>query len=122
MPEDVSLPLVQAGLVGEAIDHGPAMVFVADEEMSFVAVNQYACDVLGYTRPGAVGGADHRRVALPGRRGSGSRSSWSTGRPTASRRLRRKDGTFVKTRFAAKQTTVAGLTLYVWVGFPETSA
>ena len=31
-------------------------------------------------------------------------------------RLRRKDGTR-QTRFAAKQTTVAGLTLYVWVGF-----
>jgi hypothetical protein len=33
--------------------------------------------------------------------------------------LRRKDGADVRARFAARQATVAGITLYVWVGFVE---
>jgi PAS domain S-box-containing protein len=115
MPEDVSLPLVQASLLGEAIDHGPVLVFVADEEMRYVAVNQYACDVLGYTRPELLalrvtdlapgpGTAERFRAFLV--------SQATEGEST----LRRKDGTDVTVRFAAKQTTVAGLTMYVWVG------
>src|SRR5262249_28733418 len=42
--------LIQTALLGEAVDGGPALIFVADEEMRYLAVNQRACDVLGYTR------------------------------------------------------------------------
>ena len=52
---NVAQPLVQAGLLGEAIDRGPMLVLVADEEMRYVAANQLACDVLGYTRDELLG-------------------------------------------------------------------
>ena len=42
--------LIQTALLGEAIEAGPALVFVADEQMRYIAVNQFACEALGYTR------------------------------------------------------------------------
>jgi PAS domain-containing protein len=42
--------LIQTALLGEAIESGPALVFVADEEMRYIAVNRYACESLGYAR------------------------------------------------------------------------
>jgi PAS domain S-box-containing protein len=118
MPEDVSFPLVQASLIGEAIDDGPVLVFVADEEMRYVAVNRHASDVLGYTRSELLAlrvtdvaphtGTLERFKSLLADQAIEGKST-----------LRRKDGTDVSTRFAARQTTVAGLMLYVWVGFVE---
>ena len=43
-------PLIQASLLGEAVDSGPVAVFVADEQMRYVAVNEYAASLLGYSR------------------------------------------------------------------------
>jgi PAS domain S-box-containing protein len=113
---NVAQPLVQASLVGEAIDHGPALVFVADEEMKYVAVNQHACDVLGYTRaellalsvtevaPDAAEQFAQLVAAAP-----------TSGTST----LRHKGGSDVRFTWRASQTTVAGLTLYVSVGFVD---
>src|SRR5438445_13058454 len=36
--------LIQSGLLGEAVDGGPALVFVADEHMRYVAVTRKACE------------------------------------------------------------------------------
>jgi PAS domain S-box-containing protein len=108
--------LVQSSLVGEALEDGPALVFVADHEMHYVAVNRFACDALGYTRAELL----ELRVTdvavetaaptlyddmLRRRAGSGSTP------------LRRRDGTLVTFTYRASQTTLAGLTLYVSVGF-----
>jgi PAS domain S-box-containing protein len=113
---NVSQPLVQASLVGEAIDHGPALVLVADEEMSYLAVNQYACDVLGYTREELLGlkvtdvapGPDTPRAfaSFVGARGA-----------AGSIRLRRKNGSELTFEYRAAQTTIAGMLLFVSVGF-----
>lgn len=37
-------------LLAEAIDQAPVLVFVADAEMRYVAVNRRACEALGYRR------------------------------------------------------------------------
>ena len=113
---NVSQPLVQASLLGEAIDRGPALVLVADEEMNYLAVNQFACDVLGYTREELLAlkvtdvadSTDVSRqfadfVAADGANGS--------------TRLRRKDGTPLEFAFHASRTSVAGMLLFVSVGF-----
>ena len=50
MTEASARALVQMSLIGEALDRGPALVFVADENMHYAAVNEYACEVLGYRR------------------------------------------------------------------------
>ena len=115
---NVSQPLVQASLVGEAIDHGPVLVFVADEEMKYVAVNQHACDVLGYTREELLALTILDVAPAPDTADRFARmlASSSTAGTTT---LRRKDGSDVRYSWRASETTVAGLTLYVSVGFVD---
>lgn len=101
--------LIQAALLGEAIEAGPALVFVADEEMRYIAVNQYACDTLGYTREEllALEVTDvAKRSETPAR---GIRSGETT--------LTRKDGSTVGFSYQATRTTVAGLAFFVSIGF-----
>ena len=62
----VAEPLVQAGLLGEAIDRAPDAVLVADESMRYLAVNQAACRLLGYTREELLALRDDRRRDLSG--------------------------------------------------------
>jgi PAS domain S-box-containing protein len=102
----VSQPLVQASLVGEAIDQGPVLVLVSDEDENYVAVNQYACDVLGYTREELL--ALKASKIAPDATPSGRRAS---GRM----RLRRKDGAHLEVDYRGARTTVAGMTVYVSV-------
>jgi PAS domain S-box-containing protein len=115
---NVSQPLVQASLVGEAIDHGPALVFVADEDMRYVAVNQHACDVLGYTRPELLALTVPEVAPAPDTR---ERFAALVAGPATegTSPLRRKDGTDLSFTWRATHTTVAGLTLYVSVGFVD---
>ncbi len=114
----VAEPLVQTGLLGEAIDSAPAAVFVADEHGQYVAVNRYACDMLGYTRAELLAlrvsdvgaGADveaHYKAFVRAREDRGVTS------------LRRKDGSTFEFRYRAGETIMAGLTYYVSVGFPD---
>ena len=114
----VANSLVQVSLLGEAIDNGPAVVFVADETRRYVAVSRRACDVLGYTREELLAlqvadvaayeeAADEYDDLLQ----TGSRDGTST--------LRRKDGSTVTFHYRAGTTTVAGMTLYVAVGDVE---
>jgi PAS domain S-box-containing protein len=46
----LALPSIQQFLLYEAIDVAPALVFVADDDMNYLAVNNTACEVLGYSR------------------------------------------------------------------------
>ena len=112
---NVSQPLVQASLVGEAIDHGPVLVFVADEELSYVAVNQRACDVLGYSREELLSlkVGDVSTAAD----GNGFAALVTAPQETRSLRLRRKDGREVTLDYVAAKTTIAGMPLVVTVGF-----
>ena len=109
---NVSQPLVQASLLGEAIDHGPVLVFVADEEMNYVAVNQCACDVLGYTREELLS-LKVSDVSPFGKDAGGAASS----RRLGTIRLRGKDGREVSVDLVVAKTTVAGMPLFVSVGF-----
>jgi PAS domain S-box-containing protein len=53
-PEDaikgLALGPLQQVLLHDAADRSPALIFVADSEMRYLAVNTTACEVLGYTR------------------------------------------------------------------------
>ena len=107
--------LIQASLLGEAVEHGPAAVFVADETGRYVAVNQAACSLVGYTRDELLamsvadllppGASLERWQQIAGQRSiSGSAS------------IRRKDGSLVTFTYVAGGTTVAGMPVYVSVG------
>jgi len=111
----VSEPLIQASLLGEAIENGPVAVFVADEHGKYVAVNQAACSLLGYSRDELLG----LRVADVARY-SEATDEWTemqrAGTRLGTATLTRKDGTTVELRYVAGATTVAGMPVFVSVG------
>ena len=110
--------LVQATLIGEAIDPGPAAVLVADEEMRYVAVNDFACQLLGYSREDLlslrVTDVARNEGVAEGYAAMVGRGSWS-----GTARMTRKDGTELTLRFRARETSVARMAVWVAVGWPE---
>ena len=112
----VAETIIQTSLLGEAVDQGPALVFVADEDMRYIAVNQRACTVLGYSRdellelrvPDVV-----RTPTAPAQYDE----MLARGSRTGTALLTRKDGTTVEFDYHASTTRVARLELFVSVGF-----
>jgi PAS domain S-box-containing protein len=118
---NVAQPLVQASLLGEAIDPGPAIVLVADEDMNYVAVNGYACEVLGYTRAQLLG---LKVTDVASSRDAAARFAAfrDAGHDAGRARLKRKDGKRIEVDYRARPTTVAGMVLYVFVGWPASAS
>jgi PAS domain S-box-containing protein len=110
--------LIQTALLGEAVDAGPALIFVADEEMKYVAANRRACEMLGYTRDELLRlrvTDVAREPTSPGEYDQMLARGWRDGVAL----LTRKDGSTVPFSYRASQTTVAGLRLWVSIGFVE---
>ena len=108
--------LIQTSLLGEAVDSSPALVFVADEEMHYIAVNQTACDVLGYTRDELlamsvtdVARAPESPMQYDEMLVRGARDGITI--------LTAKDGRELEYAYAASRTRVAKLEMFVAVGF-----
>ena len=113
----VAEPLIQATLLAEALENGPVAVFVVGDDFRHVAVNQYACTLLGYTREELLA-LDARELA-PGRDLDEQLAAAVTARRVAGRStLRRKDGTDVEIEFRAHETRVAGMAFFVSVAWP----
>jgi PAS domain S-box-containing protein len=111
----VSEPLIQTSLLGEAIENGPSSVFVADEHGKYVAVNQAACSMLGYSREELLG----LHVSDIARYTEAS-DEWAEMQQAGTRigtaTLTRKDGTNFEFTYVAGETTVAGMPVFVSVG------
>ena len=108
--------LIQTALLGEAVDGGPALVFVADEDMRYIAVNEFACECLGYTRDELL----DLRVSTIVREPEVSAhydELLSRGFHDGTTTLTRKDGSTAEFAYRATRTVVAGMQLYVSVGF-----
>jgi PAS domain S-box-containing protein len=115
MALNAAQPLVQAGLLGEAIDAGPALVFVADEEMRFLAVNYAVCDALGYDREELLGLRVSDIVADVGAEADFAQmvaDGAAAGRST----LRCRDGGQREIEYRASQVTLAHMSVFVSVG------
>jgi PAS domain S-box-containing protein len=108
--------LIQTALLGEAVDGGPALVFVADEQMNYIAVNQRACDVLGYTREELLA-LTVTDVARESTSPAEYDQMLARGFRDGESVLTRKDGSTVPFAYRATKTKVAGLMLFVAVGF-----
>jgi PAS domain S-box-containing protein len=111
-------PLIQASLLGEALEHGPLAVFVFDDDLRYVAVNSYACTLLGYTREELLtlrAGA----LAASGDALNDYAEVVGGARPEGRVRVVRKDGRHIMLRFRAYETKVAGMTFYVGAAWPE---
>jgi PAS domain S-box-containing protein len=108
--------LIQTSLLGEAVDTSPALVFVADEAMRYVAVNQTACDVLGYTRDELL------QLTVPDvAREPAAPTQYdemlARGKRDGVAILTTKDGRELEFHYAASKTRVAKLDMFVSVGF-----
>jgi PAS domain S-box-containing protein len=108
--------LIQATLIGEAVDGGPALVFVADEYMRYLAVNRYACEVLGYTRDELLG-LRVSDIAVARDIDEVYAHMLKSAQASGVTPLRRRDGTLIPFSFWAKETTAAGMTYWVTIGF-----
>ena len=108
--------LIQTALIGEAVEGGPALVFVADEQMRYIAVNRFACESLGYTREAllALRVAD---VAKEPEATGEFDEMLASGSRRGTTRLTRSDGSTAEFFYRAAKTTVAGLMFFVSVGF-----
>ena len=117
MPTAVAHDLVQKSLVGEALDTGPVAVFVADDDGKYLAVNAYACELLGYEREEllALRVGD---VAVNQGAADDYEALRRLGRRTGVAVLRRKDGGELSMHFRAGETTVGGMSLYIGVCWP----
>jgi PAS domain S-box-containing protein len=110
--------LVQASLIGEALDRGPLLVFVADETMRYLAVNQLACETLGYEREELL----RMRVSDVAKAAEAPDLYEQMLREAAQRGqtdLRRKDGSTVRFTYWARETRTAGMTFWVSAGYVE---
>jgi PAS domain S-box-containing protein len=110
--------LIQTALVGEAVDAGPALVFVADDEMRYVAVNRCAAETLGYTREELL----QLRVTEVARESTSPAEydqMLSRGFRAGVSILTAKDGRELAFEYRAMQTKVAGLELFVAIGFVQ---
>jgi PAS domain S-box-containing protein len=110
--------LIQTALLGEAVDAGPALVFVADEDMKYLAVSRSACEELGYTREELL----KLRVTEVAREPDSPTAfdeMLVRGARVGATTLTRKDGTTFTFHYRATKTTVAGLHLFVSIGFVD---
>ena len=108
----VSNPLIQATLLGEAVENGPVAVFVADENRRYVAVNQAACALVGYSREELLEKHVDDIATDVGKWESMQREGTIAGVAE----LTRKDGSKVEFHYVAGATVVAGMPVYVSVG------
>jgi len=109
--------LIQVGLLGEAIDQGPVGVLVADENMRYIAANQFACVLLGYTRAELL----ELRVTdvapapeSPDRYTEMIRKGYLAGETE----LKHAEGRAISANYVASKTVVAGMELFVAVLLP----
>ena len=98
-------PLVQATLLGEALEGARAAAVLFDDDRNTVAVNAYACELTGFARaelldrPVDVGGEFEEVVAH--RRAAGGTE------------LRRKDGTTVAVNYRVFPAGIGGIPFYL---------
>ena len=99
-------------------DNAPALVFVADDRMRYLAVNGTACEKLGYSREELlalqvtdVAVADDAESLYGAFLAPGEQLGWT--------QLRRKDGTTLGFHYQARACTIGGEEYYIAVGFAD---
>jgi len=108
--------LIQTALLGEATDDGPALIFIADDEMRYVAVNECACRTLGYTRDELLA-LRVDEVAREPEAPTQYDEMLARGFRHGTAVLTRKDRTTVEFLYRASKTQLAGMNFFVSVGF-----
>jgi len=113
-----SEPLVQSVLLGEAVEHAPVAILVADDEMRYVAANATACELLGYSREELLRLRVPDIAHYPEAEGE-FEAMISAGELIGRTTVRLKDGGARSLRHRSAEIRIAGLAYYVAVLFPE---
>ena len=111
-------PLIQQTLLGEAVDTGPAAIFVLGEDRKYVAVNATACELLGYERRELLA-LDPADVAPDADVAARFEELDRSGRLSGSVNLRTKKGDVVPVTYRASATTAARMRFWISVAFPD---
>ena len=110
-------PLIQQTLLGEAIDNGPAAVFVMGDDGRYVAVNATACRLLGYEREELL--AIDRAALTPEADVEAHLASLKRdGDVSGTISLRAKNGELVEFTYRTSESTVARMLFWIMVAFP----
>lgn len=104
-------PLVQATLLGEALEGARVAALLFDDDRNCVAANAYACEITGYTRAELLDrlvdiGPDFDDIVA--RRREAGRTE-----------LRRKDGTSVAVDYRVTMTGIGGIPFFLGLFWPE---
>ena len=104
---------VQSLLIGDAMEHAPAVVIVVDDGGNYLAVNQYTCDLLGYSREELL--ALRPEDVTTGPWQERLTELQAAGQLDGETMLKRRDGSTVRVRSAAAETKVSGMSFWVSV-------
>jgi PAS domain S-box-containing protein len=110
--------VIQQSLLLELLDQAPALVFVADSRMRYLAVNATACRTLGYTREELLA-LRVTDVAVADDAADVYAQMVAVGEHRGRTTIRGKDGTLHALRYAAHQCEMAGTRYYIAVGLVE---
>ena len=111
----VGEPLIQQSILLELLDRAPALIFVADAEMRYLAVNATACETLGYSREELLG-LRVTDIAVAGDAPELYEDMMRRRGATGETAIRTKDGRVLPFRYAAHETSIAGMTYYMAIG------
>jgi PAS domain S-box-containing protein len=107
---------VQEFLLYGAVDHSPALIFVADDQMQYVAANNTACKALGYRRDELLS-LKVTDVAIAPEAPSMYQEMLNEGAHEGTVEIRRKDGTLLPFAYEATAADISGIQYWVSVGF-----
>lgn len=109
------LALVHETLLGEALNHSSMLAFAADDDMRYVAVNDAACQLLGYSRSEILQlrvSDIASEVTAP----TEFAEMVATGSRSGAAKLRAKAGKMLQFVYVATETRVSGIPFYLAVG------
>jgi len=107
---------LQQFLLYDAVDRSPALVFIADGEMRYLAVNNTACDVLGYTRAEILA-LKVTDVVIEPEAPSLYRAMLEEGSQRGHVEIRAKDGSRFPFAYEAAEVRASSMSYWISVGF-----
>ena len=108
---------VQRELLREAAENGPAAIFVVGDDCRYVAVNDFACRLLGYSREELLG-LSPEDVSPDSPMAAGFKELVGNGVLVGESLVRTKTGRDIKVQYRAAEAKVAGLDFWVCVALP----
>jgi PAS domain S-box-containing protein len=109
---------VDDSVLHELWDQTPALIFVADEEMRYFAVNRTACETLGYSQEDLLALRVSDVAVAPDARPLYD-AMIAVGGQLGFTEIATKDGTRLGFHYRAATCTIGGATYYIAAGFVD---